>query len=419
MSYKLYISGDIFHDFGLLQFSELIAGCKVHKNYIEFDEIDENGLFDNLIITLKNNDLESEKKDNPIVTFKYFNNSSKFGVTNAKCKDGQGKQEAIFSNFKKQISIILNEIKTQYNDDYEYDEICSICHSHKAPDKDFNAKENNIERILSNSLYPLLGSQKSDKANFKTENIKICFTCEFLALLSLIKYLKAFNNVFYSKDLFFNQELAKIFDSTKEFLSNESFLKKLLNYSRQDIKEYKVKYESNKYELAYISIYQLIDLLKFIRLKRVIEQFHGLKGQEFLYNLLRQKAYTSVKTTLLTCIFIKDNDRETLYNLQLYLKFIKIIMEEKMSTEKVYNTGKMLGSKLDDEKKKRLSLKLIQLLKADDKSTILQELLHTLVVNQIEFPSELSENVIVANSENSLHLYIGSFIEGLNGKINY
>jgi len=417
MSYKLFISGDIFHDYGLLQLSELVNGCKVEKNHIEFEKIDEEMLFKNLGNTLTSNDLESEKKENAIISFKYFNNSAKFGITNAKCDDGK-KQDAIYSNIKKQISLLWREIKSEYNNIYEYKETCSICHQHKAPDFDFDAVEEKKKRLFSNSLYPLAGSQKSDKANFKNENIKICFTCELLGLLSLAKYLKASNNVFYSKDLFLNQELSKIFESTKDFLSNEALLKKLINYSKIDIKEYKVKYEtkSNKYELAYINSHQLQDLLIFIKLKKIVEQFNGLKGQEFLYNLLRQKNYASVKATLLTCIFVKDNNSETIYNLQLYLKFIMIIMEEKVSTENAYYSGKTLGARLDDEKIKRLSLKLIQLLKADDKTTILQELLHILTVNQVEFPVCLSKNVMVANSDNELHLYIGSLIEGLNGK---
>jgi len=210
--------------------------------------------------------------------------------------------------------------------------------------------------------------------------------------------------------------LYKIIESTSGVLNDEEVLKKLLNYSKLDIKEYKVKYDANKYDLAYASSHQIQDLLNFISLKKIIDQYNNLKGKDFLYNLLRQKNYASVKATLLTCIFVKDNDSASIYNLQLYLKFIIIIMEEKVSAKNAYDSGKKLGKELGDEKVKRLSLKLIQLLRTDDRSAILQELFHILTVNQVPFPDYLSDNIMAADSENALHLYLGRFIEGLNNK---
>lgn len=91
------------------------------------------------------------------------------------------------------------------------------------------------------------------------------------------------------------------------------------------------------------------------------------------------------------------------------------VEKDNTGNRKFFISGKELGRLLDDEKTKKLTLKLIQLLQGNDRTTLLEEMMRVLVMNQVEIPGFMSE-MIMKGSDDDLHLGVGSFIEGLNSK---
>lgn len=447
MDYKVFITGEIFHDFGLLQLHDLLNQikkdtCLLTENYIEFSSFDETELFKLVRDALEyrqsqgdNDEAESGDKDKlKLICFPYMRNSPKVGG-NIAGDNSDDKQKVFDENLKESIRLFLNESRGIYENKFAYqnEEKCSICFINPAPMKDFSG-DKILERIPSNSLYPLMGEKGSDKSNYRNESIQICFTCEFLALLSLIQYINTVrgNSIFFSRNLKFNHQLNHIMRMhlKQGILSEQNKLKKLLNYSKANIKEFQFKYKQNQFNIEYLHSHSIQKLLNYFLFKDTIENFYFGRNvsRANILKEIKQGNYGLVKGILLAnIIFIKDSTFDadgTYYNLKNYMEFLKISGGERMNahennemkTKQFYVTGKELkGAIADDEKVKKLTLKLIQLLQGNDRTTLLEEIMRVLIINQATIPSFTSE-VIMRSSEDDLHLHVGSFIEGLNAR---
>lgn len=434
MNHRLFITGEIFHDFGLLQLYEFLnhlTTCRLADNFIEFSSFDETELF-NLIrkaledrqASVKADEEESGDKGKiKLINFPYMRNSPKFGGN----IPGDNKQKTFDENLKETIRLFVNEARGGYENKFGYEngEKCSICFINPAPLKDFSG-----DRVPCNSLYPLMGEKNSDKSNYRKESIQICFTCEFLALLSLIKHINTIknNSIFFSRSLKFNYQLNRIMLLKQGILSEANKLRKLLNYSKANIKEFQFKYKQNQFNIEYLHSHSIEKLLNYFLFKDIIENFRFGRNASpsIVLKEIKQGNYGLVKGILLAnIVYIKDSSFDadgTRYNLKNYLEFLKISGGKKMSglennetkNKQFFAVGKELkGFIADGEKVKKLTLKLIQLLQGNDRTTLLEEIMRVLIINQATIPSFTSE-MIMRSSEDDLHLYVGSFIEGLN-----
>lgn len=434
MNYRLFITGEIFHDFGLLQlytYLKTLTTAKLESNYIEFPDFDANRLFDLIFDDLKLlkpseenvKENENSEKKLKLINFPYIRNSFKFGYN---IPDKKNMQNGFNENLKKLIGIFKQEIQGEYNPIYEYDALCNNCYRHRAPKKEQDPPRN---RIISNAMYPLTGEENSDRSNYCKGDINICFSCEFIALLSLVKYISTGkdNSIFYSRDLKFNFNFNKIMRSKKKILSEPNKLKNLLIYGKAHIKEFEFKFEGGLFNLVYLGSHNIQKLIDFLYLKRIIQNFRFGRGisENIIFKEIKQGNLGLVKGILLSRIVFSDdngfNEKETQNNLHNYLEFIKISGGKKMgATENndtqfkaFYISGKKLRAEMDSEKAKKLTLKLIQLLQGNDRTTLLEEIIRALILNQVEIPAFASDTII-RSSEDDLHLSVGSFIEGLN-----
>ncbi|MDA3779070.1 MAG: hypothetical protein PF487_02370 [Bacteroidales bacterium] len=447
---KLFSSGDVFRDFGIIELSELVKDYSDLKtNYLEINsELTEDVLFKKVKEALiKRKELEflnefkktkeyktgaseefilREKKkylNTNLISFPFMRNSPKWGNLGG-IKEHLKKQDKVYENIKLLISLFFSEQNKNHHEKYEYsDEICSICNQNNAPELDFTKA-----RIVSSSLYPLTGGEKSDFANYGNESIKLCFSCEFLALLAYLNNITTSGSLFYSRNLILTKELNAIFKLNKNILTNEEILKKIMSFNKLNFNEFKFVFESNQFTPEYLNTYSAESLLIFYKTKRIIENFHfdgnkiKVKGEKILIQNLRSENYKYVQSVLLSHLIKKNETYSTIHNLQQYIKFLLITGGDmkNISTSDTWKSGKKLGIELlkgdrDGGKVTRLSLKLIQLMKANDRNTLLEEILHVLMVNKMEIPFKMTKQII-DGSENELHLYIGTFIEGLNNK---
>ncbi|MDM9957826.1 hypothetical protein QVA99_05055 [Clostridioides difficile] len=372
---------------------------------------------------------EGIKKDFKNRRFPYVRNSGKYGL-NTSLENMETNVKRIVDTVIKS-NIEIDEIDkldlTQYE---EKDSVCNVCNINKTTKLDIDLRERKDSKY--NFLFR--GAEKSGFKRSGQVESNICFECEFFNLMCLLYINLKRPMVFaYTNDL---RELAflnhKIMLKRKMY-SDKSFYKKLLHEKISSIRLYRFDIDTNKgIILKFDSIIEYKELLKKIELIDIIDNYNFSREPGNTRNLGKKMIdngnLSNLKELLLDNISVlrqlTGTSREmdfvsSSYNIGLYIKLCWIVdggeeykMKNYMESNLIYSrVGKDLFNKMTDEsRRKNFSMKVIQLLKSNDRTQLFQTIMHVLVSNGILIGEGFVEG-LMQSSELELNTNVGLFIQ--------
>ncbi|MFN1891529.1 hypothetical protein ACK2FO_04940 [Clostridioides difficile] len=316
---------------------------------------------------------------------------------------------------------------TQYE---EKDSVCNVCNINKTTKLDIDLRERKDSKY--NFLFR--GAEKSGFKRSGQVESNICFECEFFNLMCLLYINLKRPMIFaYTNDL---RELAflnhKIMLKRKMY-SDKSFYKKLLHEKISSIRLYRFDIDTNKgIILKFDSIIEYKELLKKIELIDIIDNYNFSREAANTKNLGKKMIdngnLSNLKELLLDNISVLKQSTGTSremdfvsssYNIGLYIKLCWIVdggeeykMKNYMESNLIYSrVGKDLFNKMTDEsRRKNFSMKVIQLLKSNDRTQLFQTIMHVLVSNGILIGEGFVEG-LMQSSELELNTNVGLFIQ--------
>lgn len=459
---KLYISGDVIRDIGIIKLYDLLKTigieANLERNYLEFSkfspEVLTNYIINNILLKsyislqdeeikelleeknltiekaieiIKTTDIKANVKEEIIkglsnVRFPYMRNSTKFGI------NGKGNTLERFKEYLNKLIILVIEgnINIKENNLSEYKvkkEVCNICNINHTTELDFTLEE----RADSKLLFMFKGTVESTfKQNGKSTN-NICFECEFLNLMAILYInldrpvtLAYVNNLV---DLHYVNYKIML---KRKMYSDTEFYKIISKNKINTLRLYDFTIDTNKgILLNSTSIIEFTELLLRIELLDLINKYNfsneAVNKRNLSKTLIENKLYMKVKELLLRNIIFIDSsrtidDRYTVDNIKSYIRFINRISQgviNKMEYKMPFlEAGKSLSFKMDDAKKKNLSFKLIQLLQTEDRKQILTTIMQVMISYSLEVKRGLVEGITKSDSLR-LHENIGVFIEEL------
>ncbi|MGO1043956.1 hypothetical protein ACTPEO_14560 [Clostridioides difficile] len=369
---------------------------------------------------------EGIKKDFKNRRFPYVRNSGKYGL-NTSLENMETNIENLVNTVIRS-NIEIDEIDlSQYE---EKDSVCNICNINKTTKLDIDLRERKDSKY--NFLFR--GAEKSGFKRSGQVESNICFECEFFNLMCLLYINLKRPIVFgYTNDL---RELAflnhKIMLKRKMY-SDKSFYKKLLHEKISSIRLYRFDIDTNKgIILKFDSIIEYKKLLKKIELIDIIDNYNFSREPGNTKNLgkkiIDNGNLSNLKELLLDNISVlkqlTGTSREmdfvsSSYNIGLYIKLCWIVdgeeeykMKKHVEGNLIYSkVGKNLFDKMTDESiRKNFVIKVVQLLKSNDRTQLFQMIMHVLSSNRISIGEGFVEG-IMQSSELELNTNVGIFIQ--------
>nr|UWI49058.1 hypothetical protein NZ312_13165 [Clostridioides difficile] len=369
---------------------------------------------------------ESIRKDFKNRRFPYVRNSGKYGL-NTSLENMETNIENLVDTVIRS-NIEIDEIDlSQYE---EKDSMCNICNINKTTKLDIDLRERKDSKY--NFLFR--GAEKSGFKKSGQVESNICFECEFFNLMCLLYINLKRPIVFgYTNDL---RELAflnhKIMLKRKMY-SDKSFYKKLLHEKISSIRLYRFDIDTNKgIILKFDSIIEYKELLKKIELMDIIDNYNFSREAGSTKSLAKKMIdngnLSNLKELLLDNISVLKQSTGTSremdflsssYNISSYIKLCWIVdgeeeykMKNHMESNLIYSrVGKDLFNKMTDEsRRKNFSMKVIQLLKSNDRTQLFQTIMHVLVSNGVLIGEGFVEG-IMQSSELELNTNVGLFIQ--------
>ncbi|SJS75878.1 hypothetical protein [Clostridioides difficile] len=369
---------------------------------------------------------EDIKKDFKNRRFPYVRNSGKYGLNTSLENMEINVKNIVDTVIKSNIEIDKIDLE-QYE---EKDSVCNVCNINKTTKLDIDLRERKDSKY--NFLFR--GAEKSGFKRSGQVESNICFECEFFNLMCLLYINLKRPMVFaYTNDL---RELAflnhKIMLKRKMY-SDKSFYKKLLHEKISSIRLYRFDIDTNKgIILKFDSIIEYKELLKKIELIDIIDNYNFSREPGNTRNLGKRMIdngnLSNLKELLLDNISVLKQSTGTSremdfvsssYNIGLYIKLCWIVdggeeykMKNYMERNLIYSrVGKDLFNKMTDEsRRKNFSMKVIQLLKSNDRAQLFQTIMHVLVSNGILIGEGFVEG-IMQSSELELNTNVGIFIQ--------
>lgn len=413
---KIYRTGEIVPDIGIVHFKNILNQMKLDNieltsNYLYLPKIE----IHELIQFLWKNIFEKDYVP-------YIRNSPKFGSNSV------GEREP-YVNFRKnleeQLNIILELLSSNNNANilkqYGPTKKCSICNRFHGTEYDINNKKQwqnkEKERKISKYIYSFLGSENNTFSNYTNRNIEICFVCEFLVVLFL-SYIDKNENRYlvYSNNLqlldFINYKSTILSE-----LNDVGILRKLSDFNNYNMKIYRTTIDRNKgVILDFVKNLDVKKIKNTIRNIALINEYNtNWSNKENLKKEIFSENYNQVKS-----FFLNNINDENIFNMAQNLSvYLKYIGGNDMSEEYQgwYKKGLELGKNVisgnkDKKAIQKIAFKLINLLQSMDRSTLLDEIMHLFVVNNMGFPYKVS-NIIMEKDKDELHYAVGKLIEGL------
>ncbi|AYD22100.1 TPA: hypothetical protein SOL98_000103 [Clostridioides difficile] len=369
---------------------------------------------------------EDIKKDFKNRRFPYVRNSGKYGLNTSLENMETNVKNIVDTVIKSNIEIDKIDLE-QYE---EKDSVCNVCNINKTTKLDIDLRERKDSKY--NFLFR--GAEKSGFKRSGQVESNICFECEFFNLMCLLYINLKRPMVFaYTNDL---RELAflnhKIMLKRKMY-SDKSFYKKLLHEKISSIRLYRFDIDTNKgIILKFDSIIEYKELLKKIELIDIIDNYNFSREPGNTRNLGKRMIdngnLSNLKELLLDNISVLKQSTGTSremdfvsssYNIGLYIKLCWIVdggeeykMKNYMESNLIYSrVGKDLFNKMTDEsRRKNFSMKVIQLLKSNDRTQLFQTIMHVLVSNGILIGEGFVEG-LMQSSELELNTNVGLFIQ--------
>lgn len=369
---------------------------------------------------------EDIKKDFKNRRFPYVRNSGKYGLNTSLENMETNVKNIVDTVIKSNIEIDKIDLE-QYE---EKDSVCNVCNINKTTKLDIDLRERKDSKY--NFLFR--GAEKSGFKRSGQVESNICFECEFFNLMCLLYINLKRPMVFaYTNDL---RELAflnhKIMLKRKMY-SDKSFYKKLLHEKISSIRLYRFDIDTNKgIILKFDSIIEYKELLKKIELIDIIDNYNFSREPGNTKNLGKKMIdngnLSNLKELLLDNISVLRQSNGTSremdfvsssYNIGLYIKLCWIVdggeeykMKNYMESNLIYSrVGKDLFNKMTDESRRKIfSMKVIQLLKSNDRTQLFQTIMHVLVSNGILIGDGFVEG-LMQSSELELNTNVGLFIQ--------
>lgn len=363
--------------------------------------------------------------------FPYVRNSPKYG-SNAQSEDN------FHSNFFKLVELVIElnskdeEEQSEVLRDYEaVDRQCHVCHTYKPTKFDITHKDEKKERLNSKYDYLFMGAQNNTYSNYFESESSVCFVCEFFSLMTLLYFsLNSPRIIAYANDLVTLQ-----FINYKVLLKERNFREKGLyrylgRYRGQQIQLYETNIDSNTgIILKFINNLKLDEMLDDLKLYDLVDRFHisqdRAKKVEIAKAFIKNKNRITMEKLLFNELLVIENINssrtldleQSRDNIGLYLELLEFNHtykggEKKLENGELKELGIKLGKKTGEQSKKRVSFRLIQMMKSENREGIFQDLTHYIVANQEDIPKDLPK-IIMCSEVNELHYQIGGFLEGL------
>ncbi len=373
----------------------------------------------------------------------YLRNSGKFGANSG----GVG-------NFKKNLKELIRLVfsanqcldnqEAHWQEVYEHYQIadenaeitsfCSVCHyepvsmydiTHKYKQEIVETLKPNtrIVRKTSKYLYSFLGSEGNTYKNYGQVQSDVCFTCEFFNLLFLcfVKISKP-SSVILADTLKETKLLNYRYGIKSTEYTKESFLLKIIEQSRGRVRVFSIETDANKGVILRLqNVVESKKIIQQLRMTALVDNYHFTvatsEQRKFLKDAIFNGNQHGVKQTLLANI-IQQKEVELTQNLQTYRSYIICLLEER-DVEKTPKHGyyyRKLGQEIHakNSNQQTTAYKLIQLLKAENRTELATLMMHVVVGTGKALPYNFANDVL-NSTELELHYYISEFITGLLG----
>lgn len=420
---RFYGSGELVRDVGIVYFYKILQEIeekkKIHlqidlsNNYLEFNKVDPLIICEHLVeVKLKG--------DN----FPFMRNSFKYG-------GNSGDKENIKKNLTKLLEIIFAinlEVEQKQKEILEELEpikcLCSICHFNLTTEFDITHGDKKRPRKLSRLDYLFRSSEENTFNNYGKSLDQVCFECEFLNLIFLlyIKY-KEIRLLVYLDNLknldFFNHKIL-----LNRSINEKTLIKKLTYLKSENIRLYEHGTDKDS-RMPFIKLNSILHYEKLMTDLKLIDLIDSFNFPDELYKkkdlskmYIKHNNLRALQNLILANIVVNELS-DTIKNIGSYNKIIRIIGELRGEEKRVgfgkqfREAGTKLGKQIAEENpKKNIAFKIIQLLKSDNRTDLMEYLFHILVVNSIPIPQGMASTITNVDNELGLHRNIGLFLEG-------
>lgn len=309
---------------------------------------------------------------------------------------------------------------------------CMICHYEPVTTYDITHKYNQeivqklkpkdqIMRKTSKYLYSFLGSEGNTYQNYGQVQNDVCFTCEFFNLLFLcfIKIRKP-SSLILADRLQETKFLNYRYGIKSTEYTKESFLLKIIEQNRGRVRIFSIATDPNKGIILHLqNVVESKKIIQQLRMTTLIDSYYFTvatsEQRKFLKDAIFNGNQHGVKQTLLANL-IQPKEVELSQNLQTYRSYIICLLEDR-NVEKTPKSGyyyRTLGQKIHSKNSSQqtTAYKLIQLLKADNRTELVTLIMHVVVGANESLPYNFAQEIL-HSSELELHYYISEFITGL------